>query len=199
MQTAAPMAAPDPTKGRALTTLVRSSTSLQTCFIDGYAGSVCERQRRRDDAFRACLPESFRGELQFESGRAPRAIGFDGRLSLSHCQTFLLAAVSSAGYLGVDIECSKPRDNQRLERFLGWNSASVDLSHFYRRWTLGEALIKTGWAGSTSALRGCFEALDVATPAGAPAEIEHDDSRFSLSWPSVGHGLTCAVVEVDPR
>ena len=125
--------------------------------------------------------------VRFPKGAAPQLD--DGcTLSLSHSRPWLLAAAAtSAGrrvWMGVDVERCKSRDFDRIGRFLGWPSPSRDALHFYRRWTLAEALVKAlGRRAPT-----WFRALDGAAAGTTMESLDIDERRWRwhLRWRNVG-------------
>lgn len=193
MQVAAPISWTEETHRGSSTRPGGPALAVSEC----YSGTPAHRQAQKRALLRRCLPAGFEGEIELPPRRAPNAPRSGYRLSLAHSGASLVAAASSAGHLGVDVERLKPRDTARLEGFLGWQSPSRCPGHFYRRWTLGEALLKTGWANEAASLRACFAVLDRHTPAGVPVLVDHGGVCFRLAWPDVVSNAVVAVVEVD--
>ena len=117
---------------------------------------------------------------KFPKGRAPELDGA-WTLSISHTGPWLLAAAAlgSKVHLGVDVERCKPRNFDGIGAFLGWPSPSRDARHFYRRWTLAEALFKAVGRG----MHDWFGTFDDATRASTDAlNFDRQGWRWHVRW-----------------
>lgn len=120
------------------------------------------------------------------------------RLSLAHSAQVLLAGATPMltgrrpCAFGVDLEQHRHRDYQRLEAFLGWTCASRSPVHFYRRWTLAEALLK---AVGGIAAAATFNALDCALESTDPRpEVRScalEGFEYWVMWPDLIEAQTC--------
>ena len=121
-------------------------------------------------------------------------------LSLSHSGPWLAVGAARVDgvrtCLGVDVERHKARDFDGIGRFLGWSSRSRDEAHFYRRWTLAEALFKA----TAIEARRWFERLDRAATGAAKGRICVDTLGWSwrVWWPAlVANACVCLVLGVE--
>ena len=142
----------------------------------------------------ACAGCSVTGEVRFPSRSAPV---FDDQwvLSLAHSGPWLLAGaarvVGQRTCIGVDVEQCKNRDFNGIGRFLGWPSRSRDEAHFYRRWTLAEALFK---AAAQEAAR-WFKILEpAAEDTESAACFDAAGWRWRAWWPELASGACVCLV-----
>ena len=165
-------------------------------------GLALVRGRRQEYDKRECCMKALAsagsvpaGEVQFPPRRAPQ-LNDQWVLSLAHSGPWLLAGaaqvVGRRTCMGVDIERCKARDFNGIERFLGWPSHSRDEAHFYRRWTLAEAVFK---AAARDAGR-WFKALDQAAAQDAAGTVCIDALgwRWRTWWPELTSGACVCVV-----
>lgn len=138
-------------------------------------------------------------EVRFPPRRPP-LLNDQWVLSLAHSGPWLLASaarvVGRRTCMGVDVECRKARDFNGIGRFLGWPSRSRDEVHFYRRWTLAEALFK---ATAQDAGR-WFDLLERGTATDAACAICVNDYgwRWRAWWPELASGACiCLVLGIE--
>ena len=141
-------------------------------------------------------------EVEFPKNAAPR-VATDCVLSLSHSASWLLCAAARprrpdfSTRFGVDIERRRPRRFEQIGNFLGWPSRSESEAHFYRRWTLAEALFKASGAEVPAVFDQFDHVARVDDCAGAVTYVGHG-WRWKVWWPSIRPGLTaCVVVGVE--
>ncbi len=137
--------------------------------------------------------------VRFPAGSAP-LLNDQWVLSLSHSGPWLTVGAARVNRrrtcLGVDVERYKARDFDGIGRFLAWPSRSRNEAHFYRRWTLAEALFK---ATGVEARR-WFETLDGAAASAATSRIRVDALGWSwrVWWPAlVANACVCLVLGVE--
>ncbi|MFK7914331.1 MAG: hypothetical protein AB8B93_10490 [Pseudomonadales bacterium] len=151
--------------------------------------------------------------LQFAPRRAPRAAGW--LLSYAHSGEWLLAAAMAipsgtsglsraAGTapqaaLGIDIERLRSRNHSRLARFLGWRGDSLNLGHFYRRWTLAEALLKAlGGAHAKATFNALDSALQTKLEVRSHRQAVVGDWRYHVVWPQFDGAVVGCWLVAEP-
>ena len=180
--------------------VVRISLSLR----DGYPGPDPARMKRvgMRDALKGLGPGYAGVGIELPKHAAPK-VAADCAPSLSHSGEWLLSAVAgpaklgSAIRLGADIERVRPRRFVQIGAYLGWPSPSESEAHFYRRWTLAEALFKAGGSEGIA----LFGRFDHATRAGATNAVCEDRRwRWSAWWPLLmPNTAACVVVGIPTR
>lgn len=131
--------------------------------------------------------------------QAPSTPGWT--LSYADSGPWLLAAAmpaTASKALGADIERNRRRDYGRLEAFLGWRSKSADLAHFYRRWTLAEALFKAlGGAHAKATFDALDSAMESKTRGADERQVALDRWRFRAMWPPLASEVTACWLLAD--
>lgn len=143
------------------------------------------------------------GEVRFPPRDAPLfncSTNDQWVLSLAHSGPWLLASaacvIGRRTCMGVDVEQRKPRDFDGIGRFLGWPSRSRDDLHFYRRWTLAEALFKA----TAQDARRWFDLLDrsAGNAAASAGCVDAHGWRWCAWWPQLASGACiCLVVGIE--
>jgi phosphopantetheinyl transferase len=119
--------------------------------------------------------------------RSGAATGIHPELSLSHSGGFTVAAASSRGAVGVDIEMVKKRRYQEIAEYLDWptpirnRSDAPDPAHFFQLWTLWEATIKATFAETRPAKDLLFSTLTERLEPGIPSSVRAENWA-ARSW-----------------